>query len=116
MPARKTKEETPKVDAAETSVPETIGATEEEEAVVEAPRRQHVVTGRIPRDVVKSEYDPRQDAVIDHIEIVKEVRDGKGEMQTVTHRRRVLSQNETLQNKHRRGDEVVEVFEVTDDV
>jgi hypothetical protein len=66
--------------------------------------RMHVVPGRIPRKVLRTFYDAKQDCVIDEIEIPKIVQNRRGEDVDVTITRLVFSRDEALQAKYRRGD------------
>lgn len=73
--------------------------------------RVHIIRG-IPRPVVRSYYDPRQNAVVDVLQIDKTVQTRTGPRE-VTLFRHVYCNDDSIQAKHKKSDEVVEL-EVTD--
>ncbi len=73
--------------------------TKAAEPTQEKPKRFHVVRG-IPHEVVKSQFDPKGNCVIDTIEVKKVVKNRKGDDVEVTLYRRLRSPDEALQAKH----------------
>lgn len=85
-----------------------------EKAKTESPKsepRMHVVKGRIPRKVVRTYYDPRQDCVIDVVEVPKLVVDRHGNEREVILQRALYCRDEAIQAKYRRADAAVEITE-----
>lgn len=73
--------------------------------------RFHVVRG-ISYPVIRSYYDPRQNVVIDVVEVAKTVPSKFGEPRKVTVNRHILCNDADLQARYKRKEEVTEVVDV----
>ena len=82
-------------------------ATTKESARKEESPRMNTF-GRTPKPVVRSYYDPRQNCVMDVIEVTKKVTI-HGNTQTVTFHRHVLCSDEELQAKYAKSNGKVDI-------
>jgi hypothetical protein len=98
MPTKKQTEEVPVPEA-----PETETVAPEVEAKPKKEPRWHRVPGRIDREIVRSYYDPKQDAVKDVLKIPKIVQNRRGDDIEVVLYVHVRSRDEELQKKWQRG-------------
>ena len=82
------------------------------EPAKEKTQRYHVVRG-VPHRVVKSQFDPKGNCVVDTIEIKKTVKNRKGDDVEVTLHRQMRSADAGLQAKHQVPDNGLVDLEVT---